>query len=47
MHKFNSGIAMASLQMKNAAVRNGPPGAFKIQGVMHRKLGPMLNHHNQ
>ena len=47
IRKFNSNLAMASIEYTDATVRQGPPGAFKIQGVMYRKLGPLLHHANR
>ena len=42
IRKFNSGMAMTSLQMNNRTVTTGGPGAFKIQGLLYRRIGPML-----
>ena len=47
IRKFNSGMAMASLQMNNKTVTTGGPGAFKIQGLLHRRIGPMLAQEGQ
>ena len=33
---------MASLQLDDKTVCQGMPGAFKIQGMLYRRLGPMI-----
>ena len=39
---FNSGMAMASLQVKEIDLRRGGQGAFTVQGQLYRRIGPML-----
>ena len=43
IRKFNSSMAMASCQVNDATVRRGAPGAFKIYGQLHRRIGNVLN----
>jgi hypothetical protein len=38
---FNSGMAMASLQLNDATVYKNGPAAFKIHGQLYKRLGPM------
>jgi len=38
---FNSGMAMASLQLNDATVYKYGPAAFKIHGQLYKRLGPM------
>ena len=42
IRKFNAGMAMASLQVNDRTVTSGGPGAFKIQGLLCRRVGPMF-----
>ena len=39
---FNSGMAMASVQVTDATVKKFGPVAFKVSGQMFRRVGPML-----
>ena len=39
---FNSGMALASCVVNDATVREYGPASFKVCGIMHRRLGPML-----
>jgi hypothetical protein len=43
---FNSGMAMASLTAgHDATVRgNGPPGAYRINGIMYRRIGAITSY---
>ena len=43
---FNSGMAMASLTAgHDATVRgNGPPGAYRISGIMYRRIGAITSY---
>ena len=43
---FNSGMAMASLTAgQDATVRgNGPPGAYRINGIMYRRIGAITSY---
>jgi hypothetical protein len=42
IRKFNSGMAMASLQVEDRTVNHGGPSAFTISGQMVRRIGPLL-----
>lgn len=42
LRKFNAGMAMASLAVNDATVNRGGPAAFKIYGLLHRRIGSML-----
>lgn len=44
IRKFNSSMAMASCQVNDATVHRGVPGAFKIYGQLHRRIGSITNH---
>ena len=35
-------MSMDSLKVDESRVRRGHPGAFKVQGLLYRRIGPML-----
>ena len=47
IRKFNAGMAMALLQVNDRTVTSGGPGAFKIQGLLCRRVGPMFPEQGQ
>ena len=38
---FNAGMAMASLQVNETTLRRSGPAAFKVSGMLHRRMGPL------
>ena len=39
---FNSGMALASCVVNDQTVKRYGPACFKVSGVMHRRMGPLL-----
>jgi hypothetical protein len=42
IHRFNSGMTMASFQASDETVTNGAPGCFKVVGQVYRRIGSLL-----
>ena len=42
LRKFNAAMSMASLQVTDATLKKGGAAAFKVCGMLYRRVGPML-----